>query len=60
MRNAAVDYKVPVGMFSLEMANHQLAQRPFVRRKGGTVTLGALVNYQKPVEKPFACGGFSC
>ena len=27
MRNAAIDYKVPVGMFSLEMANHQLAQR---------------------------------
>ena len=27
MRNAAVDYKIPVGMFSLEMANHQLAQR---------------------------------
>ena len=27
MRNAAIDFKVPVGMFSLEMANHQLAQR---------------------------------
>jgi replicative DNA helicase len=27
MRNAAVDYKVPVGVFSLEMANHQLVQR---------------------------------
>ena len=27
MRNAAIDYKIPVGMFSLEMANHQLAQR---------------------------------
>ena len=27
MRNAAIDFKIPVGMFSLEMANHQLAQR---------------------------------
>ena len=27
MRNAVIDFKVPVGMFSLEMANHQLAQR---------------------------------
>ena len=27
MRNAAIDFKVPVGMFSLEMANHLLAQR---------------------------------
>lgn len=26
-RNAAVDYKIPVGFFSLEMANHQLALR---------------------------------
>ena len=26
-RNAAVEHKVPVGIFSLEMANHQLAQR---------------------------------
>jgi len=26
-RNAAVDYKHPVGLFSLEMANHQLALR---------------------------------
>lgn len=26
-RNAAVDFKVPVGFFSLEMANHQLALR---------------------------------
>ncbi|MFH1853510.1 MAG: replicative DNA helicase [Candidatus Neomarinimicrobiota bacterium] len=26
-RNAAVDYKTPVGIFSLEMANHQLALR---------------------------------
>jgi replicative DNA helicase len=27
LRNAAIDHKIPVGMFSLEMANHQLAQR---------------------------------
>ena len=27
VRNAAVDHKVGVGMFSLEMANHQLAMR---------------------------------
>lgn len=26
-RNAAIEYKVPVGFFSLEMANHQLALR---------------------------------
>lgn len=26
-RNAAVDHKIPVGIFSLEMANHQLAMR---------------------------------
>ncbi len=26
-RNAAVDYKIPVGMFSLEMSNNQLAMR---------------------------------
>ncbi len=26
-RNAAIEHKVPVGIFSLEMANHQLAQR---------------------------------